>query len=44
MTNEIYYRYLIERSPAWQKPLIRLAERLNRQVGVQGHSPFPAGS
>jgi lipopolysaccharide biosynthesis glycosyltransferase len=44
MTNEIYYRYLIERSPAWQKPLIRLVERLNRQVGVQGHSPFPAGS
>ncbi len=36
MTNEVFYTYLVERRPAWQQPLIRWAERLNRRIGVQG--------
>ena len=36
MTNEVFYHYLAERRPAWQQPIIRWAQRLNRKIGVQG--------
>ena len=33
MTNDVYYRYLLERVPAWRRPFIRLVERINRRAG-----------
>jgi len=29
MTNDVFYRYLAERSPAWLRPFVRLAKRFN---------------
>ena len=34
MTNVVYYEYLLERSPAWQRPVIRLIERMNKKTGT----------
>jgi lipopolysaccharide biosynthesis glycosyltransferase len=36
MTNDIYYRYMLERAPAWQRPIIGFVERMNRRTGAQG--------
>lgn len=36
MTNPVYYEYLRERSPGWQQPLIRFAERMNKKSGAAG--------
>ncbi|MEQ1769437.1 MAG: glycosyltransferase family 8 protein [Devosia sp.] len=35
MTNEVYYAYMLERAPAWQRPFIRLVERANLRTGAQ---------
>jgi lipopolysaccharide biosynthesis glycosyltransferase len=34
MTNDVYYKYLRERCPAWQRPLFRFVERMNKRTGT----------
>lgn len=36
MTNDVYYRYMIERVPAWLRPFIRFVERINKKTGAPG--------
>lgn len=35
MTNDIFYRYMLERVPAWRRPFIRFVERFNRRYGAR---------